>query len=163
MWGQQPALKMRIAPYKELVELCNSITSSVILMIEAYDSIENIDSIAAVEGVDVLLVGCLDMSTDMGMPGEYQRSEFRKVLEIVSAACQRHGRLMGLAGLYNNPEIQDWAINELQVRFLLCQQDSNILAVGATECAVGVSQVDRTYVVNGGTKDTKMLKTTNGH
>ncbi|RDL30419.1 2-keto-3-deoxy-L-rhamnonate aldolase [Venustampulla echinocandica] len=167
MWGQQPALGLRMMPFNKIVEVCDSVGSSVLLMIEAADSIENIDSIAAVDGVDVLLVGCLDLSTDMGMPGKYEARAFRAALESVSAACQRHGRLMGLAGLYNNPEIQDWAINTLKVRFIMCQQDSNILAAGAIECAAEVSSVDRTApmpskVVNGAVKETKVPATANG-
>jgi hypothetical protein len=166
MWGQQPALGLRTMPFTKVIEVCNAIGSSVILMIEAVDSIEDINSIAAVEGVDALLVGCLDLSTDMGMPGRFEAREFRMALETVSAACQRHGRLMGLAGLYDNPEIQDWAINTLKVRFMMCQQDSNILAAGAIKCASGVTSVDRTTSmhskVNGAMNGTNVSAITNG-
>ncbi|KUI56332.1 2-keto-3-deoxy-L-rhamnonate aldolase [Cytospora mali] len=148
MWGQQPALGLQVRPLHNLVDVCDSAASSVLVMIEGADSIEHIDEIAAVEGVDVLLVGCLDLSTDMGVPGAFEKSVFREALEVVSAACQRHGRLMGLAGLYNNQELQDWAINTLKVRFMLCQQDSNVLATGAMECAAAVASVDKTVLPN---------------
>jgi 2-keto-3-deoxy-L-rhamnonate aldolase RhmA len=153
-------------PWNKVVEVCDAVGSSVLLMIEAADSIEDIDAIAAVEGVDALLVGCIDLSTDMGMPGKFEERAFRTALETVSAACQRHGRLMGLAGLYNNPEIQGWAINTLKVRFMMCQQDSNILAAGAIECAAGVASVDRTAPmhskVNGAMNGTEAPATANG-
>jgi hypothetical protein len=148
MWGQQPALGLRTMPFNKVIEVCDSVGSSVLLMIEAFDSIENIDSIASVEGVDALLVGCLDLSTDMGIPGKFESREFRTALETISAACQRHDKLMAIAGLYNNPEIQDWAINTLKVRFMVCQQDSNILAAGLKQCAVGVISVDRTVSIH---------------
>ncbi|KAH8745754.1 Pyruvate/Phosphoenolpyruvate kinase-like domain-containing protein [Hyaloscypha finlandica] len=148
MWGQQPALGLRTMPFNKVIEVCDSVGSSVLLMIETFDSIENIDSIASVEGVDALLVGCLDLSTDMGIPGKFESREFRTALETISAACQRHGKLMAIAGLYNNPEIQDWAINTLKVRFMVCQQDSNILAAGLKQCAVGVISVDRTASIH---------------
>ena len=144
MWGQQPALGLRATAFTQVIEVCDSVASSVILMIEAFDSIENIDAIAGVENVDALLVGCLDLSTDMGIPGKFESAEFRAALERISAACQRYGKLMAIAGLYNNPEIQDWAINTLKVRFILCQQDSNLLATAAIECAKDVASVDRT-------------------
>jgi hypothetical protein len=31
---------------------------------------------------------------------------------------------MGLAGIYDNPGIQGWAVHELGVRFILAWQDS---------------------------------------
>lgn len=148
MWGQQPVLGLQVTPLHMIVESCDTRASSVVVMVEAADSIENIDSIAAVEGVDVLLVGCIDLSTDMGLPGNFESKRFRSALEVVSAACRRHGKIMGLAGLYNNKEFQDWAINTLQVRFMLCQQDSNVLALGAIECAAAVTSVDRTVPPN---------------
>lgn len=148
MWAQQPVLEMRITPLHKIVEVCDTSASSVVVMIEAADSIENVDAIASVEGVDVLLVGCIDLSTDMGIPGKFESDRFCSALEAVSKACIRHGKLMGLAGLYNNKKMQDWAINTLQVRFMLCQQDSNVLALGAIECAAGVNAVDRTVLPN---------------
>ncbi|VUC37645.1 unnamed protein product [Clonostachys rosea] len=141
MWGQQPVLGLRITPVDRVVETCDRMGSSVIVMIESEDSVENIDSIAAVQGIDVLLVGCVDLSIDMGMPGDFASKKFRSALEAVSVACRRHGKLMGLAGLYDNRESQDWAINTLQVRFMLCQQDSNVLALGAIQCAEAVASV----------------------
>lgn len=148
MWGQQPVLGLRAMPLNKLVEACDATASSVMLIIEGADSIQHIDAIAAVDGVDALVVGCIDLSTDMGVPGKFDSPAFREALEAVSAACQRHGRLMGLGGLYNNCEFQDWAINTLKVRFMLCQQDSNLLAVGAIECAAAVASVDRTVLPN---------------
>lgn len=149
MWAQQPALGMRAVSLPKLVNACNRVASSVVVMIEAAESLEHIDAIAAVEGVDMLLVGCLDLSTDMNIPGRFEDEEFRAALEAVSRACRHRGRIMGLAGIYNNPSFQDWAINELGVRFMLCQQDSNLLAGAAKECAQGVAGVDRTVLVNG--------------
>ena len=142
MWAQQPVLGMRKTTLPCLVETCNAKGSSVLVMIEARGSIENIDSIAAVEGVDMLLVGCLDLSTDMGIPGNFDAKEFRTALITVSQACRRHGKVMGLAGIYDNPSYQGWVINELGVRFMLCQQDSNLIAMAARECAAGVAKVD---------------------
>ncbi|MDE9440040.1 hypothetical protein EWS82_13265, partial [Staphylococcus xylosus] len=89
----------------------NISASSVIVMIETKDAVENVDEIAAVEGVDVLLVGSNDLSIELGVPGGFQTPAFRSALESVSKACRRHGKTMGLAGLYDNYEIQNWAIN----------------------------------------------------
>ncbi|KAH6627203.1 Pyruvate/Phosphoenolpyruvate kinase-like domain-containing protein [Chaetomium sp. MPI-SDFR-AT-0129] len=143
MWGQQPALGMRVTAVGRIVEVCNASASSVIVMVEEAASVEHIDAIAAVEGVDVLLVGCLDLSTDMGAPGKFETRSFRAALEKVSAACRRAGKVMGLAGIYNNREMHEWAINTLGVRFMLCQQDSNLLAAAAIDCAASVAKIER--------------------
>lgn len=148
MWAQQPALGMRMTSLGRIVEICNTAASSVLLMIEAVDSVENIEDIAAVDGVDVLLVGCLDLSTDMGAPGRFETRAFRSALEKISAACRHHGKTMGLAGIYNNREFQEWAINTLNVRFMLCQQDNNLLATAAIECASAMAMIDRTRLPN---------------
>ncbi|PSR84131.1 hypothetical protein BD289DRAFT_453499 [Coniella lustricola] len=115
LWGQQPALGLRQTPLPKLIDICNARGSSVVVMIETVESIDNIDAIADVEGVDMLLVGCLDLSTDMGSPGLTETKEFRMALETVGRACRRRGKTMGIAGLYNNPKLHDWAINELGV------------------------------------------------
>jgi 2-keto-3-deoxy-L-rhamnonate aldolase RhmA len=138
MWAQQPVLGMQKATLPGIAEACNAKGSSVLVMIEAMGGVKNIDSIAGVDGVDMLLVGCLDLSTDMGIPGNFDAKDFQEALTDISQACRRHGKIMGLAGLYNNPSLQRWAINELGVRFILCQQDSNLIAVAARECAAGV-------------------------
>lgn len=148
MWGQQPVLGLRPTPLSEIVDVCNTVGSTVVVMIETTEGVKNVDDIAAVDGVDILLVGSLDLSTDMGIPGRTDAKAFRAALEAVSAACRRHGRIMGLAGIYNNPKIQDWAINELGVRFMLCQQDSNLIASAARDCAMEVASVDRTALPN---------------
>lgn len=148
LWGQQPALGLRVTPLPKLIDVCNSRGSSVVVMIETVESVANADEIAAVDGVDMLLVGCLDLSTDMGSPGAFETQKFRALLESVSRSCRAHGKTMGIAGLYNNPRMHDWAINELGVRFMLCQQDSNLIASAARDCAEAVMTVDRSGLPN---------------
>src|SRR5690606_2570018 len=42
----------------------------VAVMIESVSSLENLDDIAAVEGVDMLFIGAGDLSSDLGIPGQ---------------------------------------------------------------------------------------------
>lgn len=41
-----------------------------------------------------------------------------QLLAKVSEACRKHGKIMGLAGIYHQPVIQDWAVNKLGVGFI---------------------------------------------
>ncbi|CAH0052338.1 unnamed protein product [Clonostachys solani] len=143
MTGQLPAFSLKPTPAATVIQESNISGSSVFLMIENKESIDHIDEIAAVEGVDVLLIGSNDLSIELGVPSAFTSERFRSALEKVSAACKKHGKIMGLAGIYDQPEIQDWAINTLGVRYLLCQQDSGLIAGGAVKCAAAVAAIER--------------------
>ncbi|KAJ0322250.1 hypothetical protein COL5a_008859 [Colletotrichum fioriniae] len=141
--GQLPAFSLKAVPQSTIILETNANGSTVFLMIETKESIENIDEIASVEGADVLLVGSNDLAIELGAPSQFQSPVFREAMEIVSRACKKHGKIMGLAGIYNNHGLHDWAINELGVRFLLGGQDSAILARGATETMAEIAKVQK--------------------
>lgn len=111
-------------------------------MMETKEAIDHVNEIAAVEGADVLLVGSNDLAIDLGVPGGFQTPIFRSALEKISRACREHGKIMGLAGIYDNYEIQNWAMNTLGVRFMLCQQDSGLIASGAVKCLQELPSVE---------------------
>ncbi|KAF4339691.1 phosphoenolpyruvate pyruvate domain protein [Fusarium beomiforme] len=141
MTGQLPVFSLKTTPQDQVINESNTSASSVIIMIETKDAIKNINEIAAVDGVDVLLIGSNDLAIELGVPGGFQTHNFRSALESVSEACRRHGKTMGLAGIYDNYEIQDWAINTLGVRYMLCAIDSSLIASGATRCIAALPGV----------------------
>ncbi|KAH8880216.1 Phosphoenolpyruvate/pyruvate domain-containing protein [Thozetella sp. PMI_491] len=141
MTGQLPLFGMAPTSIATITEETNKHGSSVILMIETKESIEKADEIASVEGVDALLIGSNDLSIELGVPGDFRSEKYRSALERVSAACKKHGKFMGLAGIYDQPELQTWAITELGVCFILGQQDSGLLANGGKKCVEALSQI----------------------
>jgi 2-keto-3-deoxy-L-rhamnonate aldolase RhmA len=141
MTGQLPIFGLRPTPIDMIVKETNNQASSVLLMIETKESIEHLDEISSVDGVDVLLVGSNDLSVELGVPGQFDTPEFRTALEKVSHACHRHKKIFGLAGIYDAPEIQSWAVNTLGARFILGQQDSGLIAVGSKKCAESLSRI----------------------
>lgn len=122
---------MKAVPMDQTIRLCNESASSVFAMIESQSAIDAVDSIAAVEGVDVLLVGSADLSIDLGVPGQLDSATYRDAVEKVSGACKKHGKILGIAGVYDQPEVQDWVVNTLGARFMLVQQDGAVIAAGA--------------------------------
>jgi 2-dehydro-3-deoxyglucarate aldolase/4-hydroxy-2-oxoheptanedioate aldolase len=66
-----------------------------IAQIETVGGLENVEAIAAVEGIDVLWVGQFDLSTSLGIPGQFDHPQFQAALERVVAACRRHGKAAG--------------------------------------------------------------------
>ena len=70
----------------------------VIAQIETVLGVENVDKIAAVEGIDMLLVGPADISCSFGFPGDVMNEKELAAIEKVVAACKSHGKLFGLPG-----------------------------------------------------------------
>lgn len=105
--------------------------SSVILMIETAEAIAHIDAIASVPGVDVLLVGANDLTLELGIQAQWDHPVFRATLEKIGEACRKAGIMMGLAGLYNRPDICADAIKRLGVRYMLGNLDIGLVAAAA--------------------------------
>lgn len=143
MTGQLPVFSLQASPPEEIITKTNESGSVVFLMIETKDSVENVEEIAAVEGVDVLLIGSNDLAIELGVPGQFKSTQFRSALEAVSNACKKFGKVFGLAGIYNNDELQDWALNTLGAKFILGQQDSGILARSSKEVAEQLERIAR--------------------
>jgi 2-keto-3-deoxy-L-rhamnonate aldolase RhmA len=55
-----------------------------------------VESAAALDGVDVLFVGPRDLSHDLGVPGDVTAPAYLEALESVRAAAARHGKACGL-------------------------------------------------------------------
>ena len=113
----------------ESTEAVNASTL-VIVMIETPEAVENVDAIAAVEGVDGLLVGTNDLCMEMGMPGRVGDPEVMAAQAKVIDACRRHGRFPGLGGVYD-PSLMERYI-EMGMRFILCGNDLSMLMAGAS-------------------------------
>lgn len=87
MTGQLPIFQLKLTATDEIIAETNKSASSVVLMIETKESIKKIDEIASVLGVDLLLVGSNDVSIRLGVPSQFDSTEFRSTLESVSRAC----------------------------------------------------------------------------
>lgn len=84
-------------PLTQLVPMLNENTL-VVCMLETRQAIENCEAIAAVEGVDVLHVGCNDLLVDMGKPGKFGDPEIMAAVERVAKACKKHSKYSGAGG-----------------------------------------------------------------
>jgi 2-keto-3-deoxy-L-rhamnonate aldolase RhmA len=73
----------------EYFPLANAQTS-VIAMIEGPEGLENVDEIAAVEGVDIVQASHYDLSAALGIPEDFQNPTFRSAIAKVAAACTKH-------------------------------------------------------------------------
>jgi 2-dehydro-3-deoxyglucarate aldolase/4-hydroxy-2-oxoheptanedioate aldolase len=60
-----------------------------VIQIETAEAVDRVDEIAAVEGVDALWIGQFDLSTALGIPGQFDHPRFREATQHVLAASQR--------------------------------------------------------------------------
>ncbi|MGP6086031.1 HpcH/HpaI aldolase family protein [Antarctobacter jejuensis] len=69
------------------------------LLIETVEAIENIEDICAVPGIDVLVVAGFDLSTALGVSGQFDHPDFIAAVERVEAAAKAAGVPLGTVGL----------------------------------------------------------------
>ena len=67
-------------------------------MIETQEGLDNVEAIAAVEGVDVIHVGSNDLLTALGLAGKFGCPEHIDALDRVFAAARKHGKISGVGG-----------------------------------------------------------------
>jgi 2-dehydro-3-deoxyglucarate aldolase/4-hydroxy-2-oxoheptanedioate aldolase len=67
-----------------------------IVQIESTGGLADADTIAAIDGVDVLFVGPADLSHSLRIPGQFQHADYLAALERVVAACRAHGKAAGI-------------------------------------------------------------------
>ncbi|MBI3866685.1 MAG: aldolase [Planctomycetia bacterium] len=80
---------------REFVDAGNS-ESLCVIQIERRQAVENVDEMLAVPGVDVACLGCMDLSVDLGIPGEIEHPDMVKALERVLAAGKKHNVAVGI-------------------------------------------------------------------
>jgi len=86
-----PATRYRSAPIAEIVRLQNEMTM-VIAMLETAEGVKNAAAIAAVPGIDALMIGPADLSTELGIPGELKHARITEAWYAAVAAARRHGK-----------------------------------------------------------------------
>jgi 4-hydroxy-2-oxoheptanedioate aldolase len=64
--------------------------------IETPESLDRLDAIAGVDGVDVLFIGPLDLTTNLGIQGAFDHPLFVEARQKVAAAARRAGKAAGI-------------------------------------------------------------------
>ena len=66
-----------------------------IAQIETVEGLENLESIAEVDGIDVLWVGHFDLTNSMGIPGQFDHPKYLSALDQVSDVARATGKSAG--------------------------------------------------------------------
>ena len=131
-FGSGPQLGYAAIGQAEVCKIINDETL-LIAMIETPEAVANADSIAAVEGIHALHIGASDLSTEMGIPGQYKHERMRAAFETVAKAAKRHGKAFGVGGVRQDFEFQSWLIG-IGMRYLTGGSDVGyILSAGRAD------------------------------
>ncbi len=68
----------------------------VVIQIERREALDNLPDMVSVPGVDVAALGYMDLSVDLGIPGEIDHPKMRSSIEALIDACRKGGVSAGL-------------------------------------------------------------------
>jgi 4-hydroxy-2-oxoheptanedioate aldolase len=131
--GALPHLQYRAFPPAEAGAAMNEATM-VVVQFETADALERADEIAAVDGVDLVLIGTNDLLADMGLAGQYEHPRVREAYAQTIAACRRHGKHVGVGGLSTRPQLAAEFV-KMGARYVSTGTDLAFLLAAATEKA----------------------------
>lgn len=133
--GAYPQLGFAAVPAADVVKALNAATL-VVAMIETPQAVGNADAIAAVPGIDVLLMGTNDLCLEMGIPGQLSDPRIAAAVDTVVAACAKHGKWAGLGGVYTRELLQPYIARGM--RMILAGNDISLLVSAASAHATFV-------------------------
>lgn len=110
-------------PYKEYLQEANK-ERFIMLQIEDPEPLDDLDAIAALDGIDVLFFGPGDFSHGIGAPGEWDHPKLIEARKRVAEAAVKHGKFAGTPGTLENFD----ELVEMGYRFIVIGAD--VIAVG---------------------------------
>jgi 2-keto-3-deoxy-L-rhamnonate aldolase RhmA len=95
---------------------------------ETPESIDNLEAIASVPGIDAVFVGPFDLSVALGIPGQVNHPREVENIDRILEVCSRHNLFTGIQ-LFEASEIKRWV--EKGMRFVSYSSDVGLLADAA--------------------------------
>ncbi|MCO5051239.1 MAG: aldolase/citrate lyase family protein [Verrucomicrobiae bacterium] len=102
----------------------------VVAIVEEQQGLEQVETIAATPGIDVLFIGTSDLSFALGLRGDQNHPRLEAAIARIVAAGKKHGKYLG------RPAITAEQIQRCQkqgFRFFQSAADIDLLTVGATQ------------------------------
>lgn len=121
--GALPQFDYKSLSISETVERGNRDMSLVFIMVESKQAVDSVESMASVEGVDVIMVGTNDLSIELGVPGQWDHPDFVAAMNKISMATKRHHRCLAIAGIYDRPDFLQRCLKEWGAGWIVVQHD----------------------------------------
>lgn len=138
--SQLPHLQFRSFPAAEAQRSLNDATM-VIALLETADAVERAEEIAAVEGLDMVLIGANDLTADLGIPGQFEHEKARDAFARTIAAARKYGKHVGVGGLGRHPKLVAELVR-MGARYVSTGTDLGFLLGAASERAKKVHELD---------------------
>jgi 4-hydroxy-2-oxoheptanedioate aldolase len=118
-----------------LAETCASINAATfaVVMLETPTAIANAEAIAAVPGIDSLLIGTNDLAMELGIPGGFADERIAAAYQSVCDVCRAHGKFAGVGGIADEALLRRYI--GMGVRVVLPGSDLSFMAAAATRTA----------------------------
>lgn len=136
MGGPLPQLGWAALPAPEAMAKANA-QALLVPMIESPKAVANAAAIAAVPGVDALLIGTNDLCIEMGIPGELTSPKVAEAYRTVLAAAAAAGKIAGVGGVYTKELLERYL--PMGFRFTLLGSDLFFM-MGAARAQVGLAR-----------------------
>ncbi len=103
-----------------------------IVQVETAEILQNLDEVAAIDGVDVLFIGPLDLSMALGVFGQFDHPVFTDAVRATVNSALKAGKSAGIL-LFNPDDFRKY--NDMGLNFIACGSDAVFVANGARETA----------------------------
>mgnify|MGYP001163432052 CR=1 FL=1 len=137
--GPLPHLHYRSFPAAAADAALNDATL-LMVQFESEDAVACADEIAAVEGVDMVMIGSNDLLADWGLPGQYDHARLREAYAKTIAACRKHGKHVGVGGLSSRSALAAEFVR-MGARYVSTGTDLGFLLAAATAKAKEVREM----------------------
>lgn len=99
-----------------------------IVQIETIAVLNQLDHIAALDGIDVLFIGPSDLSMALGIFGQFDHPLFKDALKATVDAAQKAGKATGIL-IFNPDDYQTYY--DMGIRMIACGADAAFVADGS--------------------------------
>ena len=108
-----------------------------VVQIESREAVDCIDDMAAVDGVDVLFIGPMDLSVNLGIPRQYDHKDFRDAVARIVGAAKNHGKAAGIL-LFSDEQVAQ--AKEDGFTFVALGSDGGFVAKGMRAAAEALKE-----------------------
>jgi 4-hydroxy-2-oxoheptanedioate aldolase len=116
-----------------------------IIQIETAEALENVEAIAAIDGVDVLFIGPADLTMSLGIFGQLDHQLFTDALKRIVSAAKNAGKATGIL-IFDPKDFETY--QAMGIQLFACGSDATFVAHVAAELAKKLNQMKTTLTEN---------------
>ena len=116
--------------------------TTVMVMFESQAALDAADEIAAIDGLDMVMIGTNDLLAELGLAaGEFDHPAIKDAYARTIDACAKYGKHVGVGGLASRPDLVAEFV-KMGARYVSTGTDLTFLAAAAREKAAEVAKLE---------------------